>query len=53
MNTLERFHIYNETMVDKQINDKNWVKQIIILDMIIQANSGRGASHAAKHCARH
>ena len=35
MNTLERFHIYNETKLDNQINDKRTVKQNIIFDTII------------------
>jgi hypothetical protein len=44
MNTLERFHIYNETNLDNQINDKGRVKQSIIFDTIIQRSSGRGHS---------
>ena len=43
-NTLERFHIYNVTKLDSQINDKSTAKQIIIFDAIIQRSSGRGHS---------
>ena len=42
MNTLERFHIYNKTKFDNQINDKGMVKHNIIFDIIIRRNSGRG-----------
>ena len=42
MNTLEKFHMYDEAKKDNQINDKNRVQQNIIFDKIIQANSGRG-----------
>ena len=41
MNTLERFHIYNETKSDNQINDKGTVKQNIIFDTTIPESSGR------------
>jgi len=44
MNTLERFHIYNKTKIDNQINDKCTVKPNIIFDMIIQRNANRGQS---------
>jgi hypothetical protein len=44
MNTLERFHIYNEAKLDNQINDKCTVKPNIIFDMIIQRNANRGRS---------
>lgn len=44
MNTLERFHIYNETKLDNQINDKCTVKPNIIFDTIIQRNANRGQS---------
>ena len=44
MNTLERFHIYNETSLDNQINNKGTVKQNIIFDTITQRSSGRGHS---------
>ena len=39
MNTLERFHIYDETKRNNQINDKNTVHQNIIFDMIIHAST--------------
>ena len=44
MNTLERFHIYNVTKLDSQINDKGTVKINIIFDTIIQRSTGRGHS---------
>ena len=44
MNTLERFHIYNVTKLDNQINDKGTVKQNIIFDTVIQRSSCRGHS---------
>jgi hypothetical protein len=37
INTLERFYIYKETMLDNQINDKCIVKP----NAIIQNNTGR------------
>ena len=43
-NTLERFHIYNETKLDNQINDKGTVKQNIMFDTIVQKSSSRGHS---------
>jgi len=42
MNTLERFHIYNVTRLDNQINNKCKVKYNAILDTIIHKNSYRG-----------
>ena len=47
MNTLERFHIYNETKLDNQINDNSTVKQNIIFGTIIRRSSGRG--HPMQH----
>ena len=47
MDTLGKFHMYNEIKFGNQINDKNTVKQNIIFDMIIQANTGRG--HPRQH----
>ena len=41
MDTLEKFHIYDKTKKNNQINDKNTVQENIIFDRIIQANSGR------------
>ena len=35
MDTLERFHIYKETKLENQINDKNTVTQNILFDTII------------------
>jgi hypothetical protein len=34
-NTLERFHIYNETNIDNQINDKCTIRPNIIFDTLI------------------
>ena len=42
MDTLERFHTYDETKRNYQINDKNTVHQNIIFDIIIHASTGRG-----------
>jgi hypothetical protein len=42
MNILERFHMYNETAIDNQINDRGAVKQNIIFDAVIEKGSGRG-----------
>ena len=44
MNTLERFHIYNVTKLDNQINDKGTLKYNVIFDIIIQRDSHRGHS---------
>ena len=42
MDTLEKFHIYKETKLDNQINDKNTITKNILFDMIIQRKAGRG-----------
>jgi len=44
VNTLERFHIYNETKIDNQINDKCTVRPNIIFDMLILKYTNRGQS---------
>ena len=44
INTLERFHIYNVTRLDNQINDKCIVKYNAIFDIITHKNSHRGHS---------
>ena len=41
MNTIERAYIYNEIMLDNQINDKCTVKPNAIFDEIIKNNIGR------------
>jgi hypothetical protein len=41
MNTLERFHIYNETTLVNRINDKWMIKSNLIFDTIIQRNTSR------------
>ena len=46
MDTLGKFHIYKETKIEYQINDKNTVKHNIIFDMIIQVNSGKGIPYS-------
>jgi hypothetical protein len=40
-NTLERFHIYNETKTDNQINDKCTVRHyiLVIFDRLILVNA--------------
>ena len=42
MDTLEKFHIYKETKLENQINDKNTVTQNILFDTIIQKHTRRG-----------
>jgi hypothetical protein len=44
MNTLEKFHMYNATRLDNQINDKGTVKYNVILDTVIQNNLYKGHS---------
>ena len=39
---LEIFHIYNETKVDNQINDRGTIKQNILFDTILQGHPARG-----------
>jgi hypothetical protein len=47
MNTIERFHIYKETLMNNQINDKHTVKPNITFDIITQNNPDRGHSTQA------
>jgi hypothetical protein len=47
LNTLERFHIYKETAIDNQINDKHTVKPNIIFDTITRYNPDTGHSNQA------
>ena len=42
MATLEKFHVYQETNLGRQINDKNTVTQNILFDTILQNVSDRG-----------
>jgi hypothetical protein len=42
MDTLEKFHIFHETQLDNQINDKLTVKPNIIFDVIICNDPYRG-----------
>jgi hypothetical protein len=42
LNTLERFHIYKETAIDNQINDKHTVKPNIIFETITRYNPDKG-----------
>jgi hypothetical protein len=44
MNTIERFHIYKETLMNNQINEKYTVKHNIILDVITQHTPDRDHS---------
>jgi len=41
MNALERFHIFNETELDNQINDNYEVKYNVIFDITIHKNTQR------------
>jgi hypothetical protein len=42
MNTVEKFHNYNETCKNNQINDKNTIKSNIIFDVIFREDTDRG-----------
>ena len=42
MDTWEKFHIYQETKLGSQINDKNTFSQNTLFDTIIQKISNRG-----------
>ena len=42
MDTLERFHIYNVTKGNNQINDINTVTQNILFDVLLQKTTSRG-----------
>ena len=42
MDTLEKFHIYLETKLEQQINDKNTVTQNVLFDTLIQNISDWG-----------
>ena len=42
MNTVLKFHIYNVTRLDNQINEKDTVEHNVIFDMLIQNNSYKG-----------
>ena len=42
MNTLENFHIYKETKVDNQVNDRGTIKQNILFDSLLQGHPARG-----------
>jgi hypothetical protein len=44
MNTLVRFHIYNETKIDNQINDKCTDRLNIIFHTLILQYTNRGQS---------
>jgi hypothetical protein len=42
MDTVEKYHIYKDTQLNNQINDKNTIKPNIIFDTVVQANASRG-----------
>ena len=42
MDTLEKFHIYNITKANNQINDRNNVTQNILFDAVLQQTTSRG-----------
>jgi hypothetical protein len=42
MDTIENYHIYKETQLNNQVNDKNTIKPNIISDTTVQANANRG-----------
>jgi hypothetical protein len=42
MNTLEKFHIFRETKLNNQINDKLTVKPNVIFDTTVQQDPHRG-----------
>ena len=41
MDTLERFHIYKESKIENQINDKNTVTRNILFDTILKKYTSR------------
>ena len=41
MDTLEKFHIYNITKANNQINDRNTVTQNILVDVVLQQTTSR------------
>ena len=41
MDTLEKFHIYNITKANIQINDRNTVTQNILVDVVLQQTTSR------------
>jgi 3-methyladenine DNA glycosylase AlkC len=47
MDTLEKYHIYKETHVNNQINDKNTVKPNAIFDIVVQHQYTQGASRSS------
>jgi hypothetical protein len=47
LNTLERFHICKETVINNQINDKHTVQPNITFDVVTQNNPYRGHSTQA------
>jgi hypothetical protein len=47
LNTLERSHIYKETIINNQIKDKHTVKPNIIFDIITHNHPDRGHSTQA------
>jgi hypothetical protein len=46
MDTIEKYHIYKETHINNQINDKNTVKPNVIFDTIVQQKYEQGAGSA-------
>ena len=44
LNSLKKFHIYKETKIDNQINDKCTIRPNIIFDALILKDTGRGRS---------
>jgi hypothetical protein len=42
MNTLENFHIYQQTQQGNQINDRNTVTRNILFDVVISEQVDRG-----------
>ena len=49
MDTLEKFYIFRETKINKQINDKLTIKPNIILETVVQKDPHRGLSAAYKY----
>jgi len=42
MNTVENFHIYEETVKNNQINDRHAVKRYVIFETLLKASSHSG-----------
>ena len=53
MDTLEKFHIYKETKLENQINDKNTIIHNILFDTIIHKKPGSGHPYQVTQSEQH